>query len=302
MAVLSGEQGLQLQVSHRPSSRAHADTLRQSIANGAFFQISARLARYTGNNTYLDWANKIWDWTTGIGLIDNIYNVFDGSDELINCTRVDHHQWTYNVGVFLYGAAVLQNYTNGSDVWWTRTNGLLDATSTFFSPFPNATGIMFEAQCELDNSCNVDQLSKKAYLARWLAGTSLMAPNTAGKVGALLKASAAGAAAACTGGSDGRTCGFRWYTGSYDNNTGVGQQLSAMEIMYTLLVNQTAPPKTLSNVVIRDAPANLTTPTTDPDSSSTHRPLHDGQPPLGTVPGLGLMFTLTTILSLIWSI
>jgi mannan endo-1,6-alpha-mannosidase len=196
----------------------------------------------------------------------------------------------------------LQNYTNGSDVWWTRTNGLLDATSTFFSPFPNATDIMFEAQCELDNSCNVDQLSKKAYLARWLAGTSIMAPGTAGRVGALLKASAGGAAAACTGGVDGQTCGFKWYTGGYDGNTGVGQQLSAMEVMYSLLVNDTAPPKTLPNVHIRNEPNNLTaTPTGDPASSSTPRPLHDGQPPLGTNSGLVLLLALTCALSFIWS-
>lgn len=236
-------------------------------------------------------------------MIDDIYNVYDGSDELINCTEVDHHQWTYNVGVFLYGAAVLSNYTNGSDVWWTRTNGLLDATSTFFSPFPNATDIMFEAQCELDSSCNVDQLSKKAYLARWLAGTSILAPWTAGRIGALLKASAAGAAAACTGGIDGQSCGFRWYTGGYDDNTGVGQQLSAMEIMYSLLVNQTAPPKTLSNVHIRDAPDNLTvTASGSPDPEPSRRPLHDGQPPLGTAPGPVFLFTLTIVCSLIWSL
>lgn len=236
-------------------------------------------------------------------MIDDIYNVFDGSDELINCSGVDHHQWSYNVGVFLYGAAVLQNYTNASSVdniWFIRTNGLLEATQTFFSPFKNATNVMFEAQCEIINNCNVDQLSKKAYMARWLAGTSLMAPNTAGRIGAMLQASAAGAAQACSGGLDGRTCGFRWYTGGFDGNTGVGQQLSAMEIMYTLLVNQTAPPQTLSNVIIRDAPENLTVPAPEPGETETPRPLHDGvPPPLGMHPGLVLLVLLTLLFSLV---
>jgi mannan endo-1,6-alpha-mannosidase len=179
---------------------------------------------------------------------------------------------------------------------------LLDATSTFFSPFPNATDIMFEAQCELDNSCNVDQLSKKAYLSRWLAGTSIMAPATAGRIGELLRASAAGAATACTGGLDGQTCGFKWFLGGYDGNTGVGQQLSAMEVMYSLLVNSTTPPMTLPNVHIRNEPGNLTaSPTRDPVSPPTPRPLHDGQPAsLGTTPGLVLLFSLTC-LSSIWS-
>jgi mannan endo-1,6-alpha-mannosidase len=274
---------------------------RQSIANGGFFQISARLARYTGNTTYLDWANKIWDWTSGIGLIDDIYNVYDGSDELINCTGIDHHQWSYNVGVFLYGSAVLQNFTNTSDVWTERTAGLLEATSTFFSPFPNATNVMFEAACELDDTCNTDQLSKKAYLSRWLAGTSLMAPNLAGQIGALLQTSAAGAAAACSGGAQGSACGFKWYTGGFDGNTGLGQQLAAMEILYSLLVNQTAPPKTLPTVIIRDAPDNVTvSPPVVPVPSGSPRPLHDkAPPPFGTAPGLSFLFTLTILLSLI---
>jgi mannan endo-1,6-alpha-mannosidase len=32
-----------------------------TISNGAFFQLAARLARYTGNQTYIDWAEKVWD-------------------------------------------------------------------------------------------------------------------------------------------------------------------------------------------------------------------------------------------------
>ncbi|RMZ81114.1 hypothetical protein DV738_g2413, partial [Chaetothyriales sp. CBS 135597] len=215
---------------------------KNTISNGGFFQLSARLARYTGNDTYLEWAERIWNWTTQVGLIDQAYNVFDGTDETINCSRLDHHQWTYNVGVFLYGSAVLQNYTNSSTRWVERTSGLLNSALVFFSPFQNATDIMFEAQCEHDYSCNTDQLSMKAYLSRWLARTSQMAPHTAGRIGALLKASALGAAAACTGGPYGNTCGVRWYVNGFDNQTGLGQQLSATEIFYSLLVNETSPP------------------------------------------------------------
>ena len=224
----------------------------------------------------------MWNWTSTIGLIDPLYNVFDGTDETINCSEIDHHQWTYNVGVFLYGAAVLQNYTNSSDIWVERTNGLLAATSTFISPYKNGSGILFEAQCELDYSCNVDQLSMKAYLTRWLAGTSMMAPWTAGRIGDLLRTSAQGAAASCTG--PGGACGTRWYTDGFDTKTGLGQQLCAMEVMYSLLVNETNAPSTLPSVVIRDAPDNITTSTdlgSDVDepgssSSSTSRPLFDG--------------------------
>jgi mannan endo-1,6-alpha-mannosidase len=180
-----------------------------------------------------------------------------------------------------------------------RTNGLLAATSTFISPYKNGSGILFEAQCELDYSCDVDQLSMKAYLARWLAGTSQLAPWTAGRIGNLLRTSAQGAASSCTGPPDGNTCGVRWYTQGFDNRTGVGQQLSAMEVMYSLLVNETSPPITGPNVVIRDAPVNITlasgNPTATQPSSPTARPLYDDHQ--GRAPTLSGVF-LTLIVAL----
>lgn len=57
---------------------------KNSIANGAFFQFSARLAHFTGNQTYVAWAEKAWDWVTDIGLISEDYHVFDGSNDLLN--------------------------------------------------------------------------------------------------------------------------------------------------------------------------------------------------------------------------
>ena len=53
---------------------------KNSISNGGFFQIAARLARFTGNASYVEWAEKIWDWTEGIGLMSNTYDIFDGTD------------------------------------------------------------------------------------------------------------------------------------------------------------------------------------------------------------------------------
>ncbi|EXJ60296.1 hypothetical protein A1O7_04448 [Cladophialophora yegresii CBS 114405] len=255
---------------------------KNSISNGAFFQISARLARFTGNETYVHWAETVWNWAWGIGLIDSIYNVYDGTDELINCTGIDHHQWSYNVGAFLYGAAVLQNFTNGSSPWIDRTAGLLAATNTFISPFQNASNIMFEAACEITNTCNTDQLSMKAYLIRWMAATSKMAPFTAGRIGEVLRASAQGAAASCTGGKTRDTCGSKWYLGRWDGTTGLGQELCALEATYALLVNQTNPPAVYPNVGISPAVPSPTIPVTATDGlpavSASARPLHDGAP------------------------
>jgi mannan endo-1,6-alpha-mannosidase len=252
---------------------------KNSVSNGAFFQLSARLARFTGNETYVRWAEKIWSWTIGIGLIDGIYNVYDGSDDTINCTGIDHHQWSYNVGTFLYGSAVLYNLTNGSSPWMERTVGLLDATNTFISPFRNASDILFEATCELTNTCNTDQFSMKAYLIRWMAATTKMAPFTASRVGEVLRASAQGAAASCSGGTN-NTCGSKWYLGAWDGTSGLGQELCALEVTYALLVNQTNSPAVYPNVhIIPAGPSPIMAPSATeglPPASDTARPLHDG--------------------------
>lgn len=87
-------------------------TYKNSIANGCFFNLGARLARYTGNDTYAQWAQRVWDWENSIGLMDEGYNVYDGSDDTKNCTTIDRLQWTYNAGVYLHGAANMYNYVS----------------------------------------------------------------------------------------------------------------------------------------------------------------------------------------------
>jgi mannan endo-1,6-alpha-mannosidase len=215
---------------------------KNSISNGAFVQLAARLARFTGNQTYYEWAERAWNWSVGIGLIDQSYNVYDGTDDVINCTAIDHTLWSYNVAVYLYGAAVMQNYTEGAEPWASRVDGLLEfALRAFVSPFPNATNVMYE-HCELSWSCNVDQYSFRAYLARYLAKTTVIMPSTKDKVLPVLIASAQAAASLCSGGTRGTECGSRWYLGSWDGTTGLGQALSAMEVVQALLVDEAAPP------------------------------------------------------------
>lgn len=84
-------------------------TYKNSIANGCFFNLGARLARYTGNQTYAEWAEKIFEWEESIGLINSDYDIFDGSSDLENCSTVDRLQWTYNAGIYIHGAANMYN-------------------------------------------------------------------------------------------------------------------------------------------------------------------------------------------------
>lgn len=83
---------------------------KNSISNGAFFNLGARLAKYTNNQTYADWAEKAWDWTAAVKLLTPDYRVFDGTDDTKNCTTINRGQWSYNVAIFLFGAANMYNY------------------------------------------------------------------------------------------------------------------------------------------------------------------------------------------------
>lgn len=101
-----------------------------------------------------------------------------------------------------------------------------------------------------------------------------MAPYTAGRIGSYLRASAMGAVASCTGGAYGNTCGTKWYINGYDSITGLGQQIAAMEVIGALLINETAPPGTMSDVLL---PLPFPTPVTKIllSPTGTARPLHD---------------------------
>lgn len=85
---------------------------KNTVSNGAFFLLASRLARYTGNSTYMDWATKTWDWTKAVGLMSSDYKFYDGYDINDQCTTVDPIQWTYNAGLYLAGAAYLYNHVS----------------------------------------------------------------------------------------------------------------------------------------------------------------------------------------------
>ena len=217
---------------------------KNSISQACFFNLAARLARYTGNQSYADWADKTWDWMVDTGLIDvSTYDVVDGM-HVKNCSQFTPYQWSYNVGGFLIGAAAMYNFTEGSEreTWRDRVDGLLNGTNVFFK-----NGVMTEVACEPVNLCNIDQQSFKAYLSRWMAATTKWAPWTYDRVKPLMATSAVAAASQCQGGSNGRMCGLKWTdNGKYDGSTGVGQQMSAMEIVLANMVTDSAPPVTNS--------------------------------------------------------
>ena len=202
--------------------------LKNTVSNGGFFQLSARLARYTGNQTYADWAEKVYDWMESSLLFqvqDSHLYIWDNTDANNNCSDVEHYVWSYNYGINLMGCAMMYNLTNGDQKWKMRIDSILDGAGVLFFPADKG-GIMTEMLCEASGNCNNDQSSFKAYLSRWMAVTTLLAPYTHDTVMPMLQSSAQAAAKQCVGGNNGRECGRQWYSTTWDGSKGVGQQVS----------------------------------------------------------------------------
>lgn len=93
---------------------------------GIFFNLGARLARYTGNETYAHHARKTWDWMMAIGLMTPDGDVYDGAHTGVNCTDVFKAQFSYNAAIFLQGAAFMYSFVIPPILH-----------SPLLSPFPN---------------------------------------------------------------------------------------------------------------------------------------------------------------------
>jgi mannan endo-1,6-alpha-mannosidase len=104
---------------------------------------------------------------------------------------------------------------------------------------------MIEVACENNGKCDVDQRSFKAYLARWMGYTAIVAPWTRAMIDPLLRASAEAAAKQCNGGADQTSCGLRWVdNGKNDGSFGVGEQMAALEVVQALLYPTVGGPAT----------------------------------------------------------
>jgi mannan endo-1,6-alpha-mannosidase len=137
---------------------------------------------------------------------------------------------------------------------------LFNATSVFFENPKPGTNIMVEVACEIrnPNACSQDQTFFKAFLARDLARTAKIAPFMFNAIIPKLSASAAAAAKQvsnsftpipsiltflqCNGTDSAVSCGQRWNQDTMDSNTGLGQQLSALDIVQALLAEKATQP------------------------------------------------------------
>ncbi|KAF3353889.1 hypothetical protein VD0004_g5771 [Verticillium dahliae] len=219
---------------------------KNTIANGCFFNIGARLARYTRNDTYTQAAEETWDWLWGVNYIDHEnWRVYDGGHIEHNCTDINKATFSYNIAVLMQGAAFMYNYTEDAK-WLDRVEKLLDRCLTDFFP----RGVAYEVPCERDpGRCSADMLTFKGYMHRWLAVVTQLVPSTASKILPVLQNSTQAAIRQCTGGASGRVCGFYWDRGEFidpavDKTTGAGEQMNVLAAVSSLLIAGANPPTT----------------------------------------------------------
>ncbi|KAF1840353.1 glycoside hydrolase family 76 protein [Cucurbitaria berberidis CBS 394.84] len=213
---------------------------KDTNSNGNFFLLAARLAKFTGNETYTHWADKSYTWAKEIGLITNDFAIYNGADAKKNCTNVNRIRWANTHGIYTEGAALMHNITNGAQNWTNAITGLVKASSTFQD---NSTSALVEVACEKNGRCDIDQRAFKGIAARSFARAAISAPSVAESINKMIGASAKGAASACDGNDENVSCNLSWIHGeskwsvsAKDGN--LGEVFGALEVVQALLYPQ----------------------------------------------------------------
>ncbi|KAB8336916.1 hypothetical protein FH972_021222 [Carpinus fangiana] len=226
---------------------------KNSVSNGGFFQIAARLARYTGDAKYAEWAEKVWSWSKAVGFLTSTYHVLDGAGISDNCANPDPTEWTYNSGIYMYGAAAMADYYDGKNATWNkRVSVIVDTAISQFTTSTAKGRILVESarNCDhgpavshrtdpafslCDTPLNTDQKAFKGYLAHFMGKTAALVPSAAKKLLPVLQASAKGAAKVCSGPSNGNLCSQVWYVGYEASRAGMQPQMIAFDLFNSLL-------------------------------------------------------------------
>ncbi|HEY5018741.1 MAG TPA: glycoside hydrolase family 76 protein [Streptosporangiaceae bacterium] len=138
-------------------------TYKNAITNELFITLAAQLHERTpGDQEYLSWALRDWEWLTGRALIGRGGLVNDGLTA--DCANNGGTAWTYNQGVILGGLAALYDITGDRD-YLRHGEFIADAA---LSGLTDAGGILTEP-CELAaDGCNGDGTQFKGIFVRYL--------------------------------------------------------------------------------------------------------------------------------------
>ncbi|KAK3292821.1 glycosyl hydrolase family 76-domain-containing protein [Chaetomium fimeti] len=237
--------------------------LKSTLANAVFLNLGARLGRYTGNQTYAEWADKTWDWLSSVGLIEESTDsiAIHNSIPVNNCSHVRKNNWTIFTGTLLEGAAYMYNQTTGDaqTTWRSRIRKMTRRALATDFPATTTTGelVLVEPGCEAPSPytfpCDPQEHYGKGAYLRALAGTAQLAPFTRGEIARRVRDSAVAAVRVCEGGLRGRACSFVWNMDPGWENRAAGsddlgiygpgapaEQMNVLSVLVGLLVDEPA--------------------------------------------------------------
>jgi predicted alpha-1,6-mannanase (GH76 family) len=143
--------------------RWHAGSeYKNAITNELFITVAALLhQRVPGDQSYLSWAQRTWDWFSASGLINPAGLINDGLTA--TCQNNNETTWTYNQGVILGGLAALFQIT-GDRGYLTQGEVIAAAALGGLT----AAGILAEPCEAAGRTCNEDQAQFKGIFVRYL--------------------------------------------------------------------------------------------------------------------------------------
>ena len=107
-----------------------------------------------------------------------------------------------------------------------------------FFPPRYGNNIMSEYNCEIRKVCDGNSALFKGVTIGWLATMTTLVSETYQEMLPKFQASAQGAAKQCSGGSNGRLCGSRWYQDTWDGTSGMGQETTALSGICSSLITE----------------------------------------------------------------
>ncbi|KAK4183481.1 glycoside hydrolase [Podospora australis] len=209
---------------------------KNALSTAVYINLGGRLARFTGNETYGEIAERSWDWLTEVGYIDAKNNVYDGAHVQKNCTDINRVQFSYTPAVLLEGAAHLYNSTTGEEQtrWRDRLIAMTNRTLDVFLQ----KGVHIEVACELRSTCTPDMVFFKGIFLRAFANVAQLAPFLHDDLTEAFKTNAEAAVKTCTGGDNGRRCGFTWAEEGDDGEGKIPGTLNALSALDVLLIDE----------------------------------------------------------------
>jgi predicted alpha-1,6-mannanase (GH76 family) len=214
-----------------------AKNYKNAIPNELFLTLAARLHQRTpGDQNYLTWAQREWEWFSSSGLVGPHGMVNDGLTAA--CANNGGTTWTYNQGVILGGLAALYQIT-GDAAYLEQGESIAAAALSSLTTPPSAKppGILTEP-CEATTAgCDGDQAQFKGIFVRFLYDFYLQSPQPAYHTFVLANADSVWA----NNKNASHQFGLRW-TGPFDKADAARQSsaLDALNAAVAMTVGQTS--------------------------------------------------------------